>query len=878
MFQNKKQILFLTIFVLIASILSAQKINLQQKITIVAKNKTLKSVLDEIQKKSDIKFSYNTQSINSDIKVTLIARKKSVNSILKNLFSDINIDFIPVEKQIVLKKKFVVPQKKPVIKKRSTKTFTVSGYVRNEFDGEVLIGAGISLQNSFQGTMTNEYGFYSLSLLEGKYILNFSYIGYENNQIELNLNSNKNISQKLNIDASEIEIVVITEDDNIDVFEKTPLKQTKLTNKMITSNVGLAGEADVVKSIQNIPGITSYGDGSVLFYVRGGGKDQNLIMIDDAPIYNPSHLFGFFSAIAPDAVNDMKIYKNNFPVKYGGRLSSLIDIKTKDGNLYNWGFSGKITPFTGSYTIDGPVKKQKSTFLVNLRRSHINWLVKNSYTDINFYDFHAKFNTKLNRKNRLFFSMYKGRDLLTVNIPAFGTAGLSWQNNALSVRWNHLYSDKLFSNTTLHTSKYDYFLYYSLENNNYWNSYIGNLSLKNDFTYFLNPENRIDFGLNINSYFFNPGNLNNDFFKRSVYASDAFENVLYIGHNTKIKEKFNLIYGIRLINWNNVGPSTIFSFDDNFQVSDTINYPEGVFNTYINIEPQISIAYSFSNTLIAKISYDRHIQHLQLLSNSISPFTTLDVWMPSGLNIKPEKSHQFVAGMNKYFSEINISAEIYYKTIQNLIDYDDHANMLLNPYIEGELRFGDAYSYGFEFSMQKQKGNFNFYSAYTYSRIFATIEDINGGEKFPARHDKPHNINLNVSYKANKRWKFNMNWVFSSGMRFSSPTGFFYYQSYNLPIYAEKNNDKLPDYHRLDISAILNLNKKETAKYKHDITFSIFNFYGRNNIIAVNFNKIQTDKGKFQVPVNLISEQEIIPTSKYLLGFMPSIAYSFKFR
>ncbi|MCF6366627.1 MAG: TonB-dependent receptor [Bacteroidales bacterium] len=873
----KNILILIPLFFLVFSA-SSQNINLKKKITIVAKNKPLKTVLDEIQSKTKIKFSYNTQAINAEKKVTLIARNKSVKNILKNLFAGLNIEFTPVEKQIVLKKKHTIPEKKIIVKKETPKLFIVSGYIYNEYDGEILIGAGISLLNSYKGTMTNEYGFYSLSLPEGKYILNFSYIGFENKQIELNLNSDKKISQKLKLDASEIEIVVVTEDNNIDIFEKTPLKQIKLTNKMITSNVGLAGEADVVKSIQSIPGITSFGDGSVLFYVRGGNKDQNLIMIDDAPVYNPSHLFGFFSAIAPDAVKDIKIYKNNFPIKYGGRLSSLIDIKTKDGNLYKWGFSGKTTPFTGSYTIEGPIKKEKSTILINLRRSHINWLIKNSNTNINFYDFHIKFNRKFNRKNRLFFSMYKGKDFLTVQIPVFGTAGLSWQNNALSLRWNHLYSDKLFSNITLHTSKYDYFLYYSVENNNYWNSFIGNFSLRNDFTYFSNPENKINFGLNINTYFFNPGNLNNDFFGRSVYASDAIENILYFGHDKKFKNKININYGIRLISWNNIGPATIFSFDDNFRVSDTVNYPSGVFNTSFNLEPQASISYSFSKSFIAKISYDRHIQHLQLLSNSISPFTTLDVWMPSGPNIKTEKSHQFVAGINKYFSEINISTEVYYKTIQNLIDYDDHANMLLNPYIEGELRFGDAYSYGIEFLIQKQKGNFNFYSGYTYSRIFATVSGVNNGNKFPARHDKPHNLNINISYKTEKWWTFSMNWVFSSGMRFSSPTGFYYYRGYNLPVYAEKNNDKLPGYHRLDISAVLNLNKKETARYKHDITFSIFNFYGRNNIIAVNFNKIQTDKGNFQVPTNLISEKEIIPTSKYLLGFMPSIAYSFKFR
>jgi len=877
---NIKILLIIILIFSLSSFAYSQTINLNKKITIVAKNKSLKSVLTEIQKKADIKFSYNTQSINSDKKVTLIARKKTVKSILKNLFSGLNIEYIPVEKQIVLKKKFNIPKKKVLVKKekKERKMFTISGYVRNDFDGEVLIGAGISLQNSFLGAMTNEYGFYSLTLPQGKYILNFSSVGFEDKQIEINLNSDKKISGKLKIDASEIEIVVVTEDNNADVFEKTPLKQTKLTNKMINSNVSLAGEADVVKSIQAIPGITSYGDGSVLFYVRGGEKDQNLIMIDDAPIYNPSHLFGFFSAIAPDAVNDMKIYKNNFPIKYGGRLSSLIDIKTKDGNLYKWGFSGKLSPLTGSYTIDGPIRKERSTLLLNLRRSHINMYIKKSNSEINFFDFHIKFKQKINRNNSIFFSLYSGEDMLKIEIPVLGSSAISWQNNAFSLRWNKLYNNKLFSNTTLYLSKYDYFLYYSVENDRYWNSFIGNLSLKNDFTYFPNPENKINFGISITSHFFNPGNLNNEFFGRPVYASDAIENVLYAGHDKKINQKININYGLRFVNWNNVGPSTVFSYDENYNVSDTTEYPKGTFNSFYDIEPQASISYAFSKTAVAKISYDRHIQHLQLLSNSVSPFTTLDVWMSSGVNIKPEKSHQFVAGFSKSFPEINFSSEIYYKSISNLIDYTDHANMLLNPYIEGELRFGKGYAYGFEFMMQKQKGNFNFYTAYSYSRTFATIKDVNSNQKFPAKHDKPHNINMNISYHKGKRWDFSANWVFASGMRYSSPTGFYNYNGYNIPIYSEKNNDKLPNYHRLDISAKLNLNIKESARYKHDFTFSIFNLYGRNNLIAVNFNKIETENGEFKVPGNLVSEQEFVPTSLSLLGFMPSISYSFSFR
>lgn len=856
----------------------SQTINLKKKITVIAKNKELALVLDEIQDKSGLKFSYNTQTINPSESVTLIARKKSVENIFRILFSDLNIQYTIVDKHIVLKKKHSLKKKEVVKKDIKPKKFTISGYIKNQEDGEVLIGATVSIHNSYFGTVTNEFGFFSLQMPEGDYLLKVSYIGFKDIFKEIDLKKDLFISEKMEIDESEIEIVVVSEEEKTDIIEKSVLKQVKLNGNMINSDVGLAGEADVVKSIQSVPGITAYGDGSVLFYVRGGGKDQNLIMIDDAPVYNPSHLFGFFSAISPDIVNDMKIWKNSFSVKFGGRISSVIDIRTKDGNLNKWGFSGKLSPFTGSYTVDGPLKKEKSSIIFNARTSYLNRFLSETDNEIGFYDLHFKFNSKLNRKNRLFFSFYSGKDRFVMKVPAFGTSALTWQNSALSLRWNKLYSDKLFSNLTLHASKYDYYLYYSIEDNFYWNSFISDLSAKYDFSWYINPTHKIDFGMNYKIYVFNPGNLNNDFFERSIYTGSVIETVMYFGHQMKLSDRLSMNYGARLVQWNNAGPARVFEFDDQFNVIDTIDYENGVFNSFLNIEPRISFDYIIAEDLIAKISYDRHVQHLQLLSNSVSPFTTMDVWMPAGPNIKPEKSHQIVLGINKIFAEFDLSAEVYYKKIDDLIDYDDHSNMLLNPYIEGELRIGEGYGYGAEFSFQKKKGNFTFYSSYTWSRIIAQVNGINNNKEFPERHDKPHNVSINLSWATAGRWTLSASWVYSSGMRFSSPTGFYNYSGYTIPIYEYKNNDKLPDYHRMDLSAKLRLNKNLNARYRHDLTFSIFNFYNRQNYVAVNFNKIETDQGEFYVPADLIADYQLLSTSRYLIGFIPSIAYSFKFR
>lgn len=869
------------IFLLLSiSFVSAQNIDLQKKITVVQKNKSLSSVLNDIQKKAGVNFSYNNENINDRQKVTLIARKKSVKNVLSILFSGLDINYTVVEKQIVLKKIHYAPVTVIPEIKKETEKFTVSGYVRDSSNHEVLIGAGISIRSSYSGTMTNGYGFYSISLPKGKYVLTYSYLGYKDKTTEINLNSDKIISQFLKREETQLDIVVVNEDEKKDVFEKNSLKKISLNKREINSVKGIAGEADVVKSINNLPGISSFGDGSVLFYVRGGEKDQNLILIDEAPVYNPSHLFGFFSALAPDAINDIKIYKNSFPIKYGGRLSSLIDIKTKDGNMNKLGFSVVTSPLTGSYTIDGPIRKKRSSFLLTLRNSHLNWIWKRNLPNlnINFYDFHFKFNQIINRKNRLYFSGFTGSDVLSGDQSSDITNGLSWKNNTVSLRWNHLFSDKIFSNTTLHSSKYDYFLYYTQNENHYWTSFIGDFSLKTDFSYYPKPLSKINFGYNINNYFFNPGNLDANYFSRSVYAGDVSEFVLYAGHDYTFNKKLNVSYGLRFVSWNNVGPTVGFKFDKNYIMTDTVLYKKGIYHTYNSLEPQFSVNYSFSKSLLATFSYDRHIQYLHLLSNSVSPFTTMDVWMPSGPIVKPEKLNQYVLGATKKFAEFEFNLQTYYKTTANFTEYNEHANMLLNPLIEGELRFSEAKAYGMEFSLAKKKGNFNFLLSYTYSRILITGVKVSTTGTYPAAFDKPHKLNINLFYKTQKRWIFNVNWVYSSGLRFSSPTGFYYYQGYNIPIYSEKNNDCLPDYNRLDVSAELKLNRKSNTRFKHSLLFAIYNLYNRKNAISVNYNKIETDNGHFVVPVNFAYENELVSTSKSLSSIVPSITYSLSFR
>ncbi len=874
MYLKKIFIIFVVLF-LLGPVVKAQNVDLQQKITLNIRNKTLKEALYEIGKKANVLFSYSNEQIDDSKPVTVIVRNLELKSVLDKLFAGLDIEYTVVEKQIVLTRQKVTAEKQEYPKK-----YTISGYLRDSANNEVLIGATVRIAGTNRGTFSNAYGFYSMTLPAGNYRLQYSYIGYQSKTLTVNLNQDIQLSQKLKLDENDLQMVVITDKEHIDILENNPLKIISIPKSTMKKTIGLNGEASVVRTLNSIPGISPYGDGSVLFYVRGGNKDQNLILVDEAPIYNPSHMLGFFSSVDPDAINTIKVSKGNFPVQYGGRLSSLIDVRTKDGNMEHFSFFGNVSPFTGSLGIEGPFVKEKASYRLTLRSSTMNWFFKRQPGDLNmdFYDLHLKLNFKLNRKNRLYFSFYSGSDNVEAFKTGINTYAMAWENIAATIRWNHLYSDRFFSNLTLYTSKYDYFLYTSVENNQYWNSLIGNLSLKNDFSLFVNPESTLRFGFELNTHYFNPGNLNDEYFEEVVSASGAFQTVLYAGFEKKFSGKFSFNANIRGHIWNNSGPATVYSFDENYRVTDTTYYPEGFYHTYFNVEPQIEFLYAAKNNLSYKLSYNHHVQYINMLSNSISPFTSLDVWMPAGPNIKPQSSDQFILGLYKKMSELKISAEVYYKKMYNQIDYANHAGMFLNPYIEGALRFGTANSYGLELFISKSKGKFTGWLGYSYTRTFRKIKDVNNDESFPAVYDKPHYITLNLSYQPVQRWQFNMNWVFTSGIRFSAPTGFYYYRGKNIPVYTEKNNAKLPDYHRMDVSVSYRLNKNPKAKYMHRLMFSVYNLYARENPVSVNFNKIETENGDYVIPSDIIAERRLLPTEIYLFGVVPSISYTFKWR
>ncbi len=879
--------LMITLCIFASALAMAQ--NLDQKISIKAKNKPLGEVITQIGQIAQINFSYSSQNIPVEKLVSIKANRKTVRFVLDELLTGNGIEYLLLENQVILK----LARKNPVQNASNqnmagVRKFTISGYLKDKATGEVLIGAYVYAKGTTLGTTANEYGYYSLTLPAGNYCLMFSFIGYKSIQEDIMLEENLKISKELEYVKTEIKPVVITATADQSPLTLQPMSCIKLSTKELAQMPGFVGDLDIIKSLQSVPGIKSYGDGSALFYVRGGNSDQNLILVDEAPIYNPCHLFGFFSALAPDAINDAEVYKGDFPARYGGRLSSVIDIKIREGNMKKFGFGGSIGPYTSYLSLEAPIKKDVCSFFVSGRTSTLFWLTylqdKNKKIKLNFFDVNAKINFKFNDNNRLYLSFFTGQDNYSrLTQSSVNTFGLSWNNILGTIRWNHIFNAKLFTNTTAYYSRYNYYLYLSKEDKNYWKSAISELTLKTDFSYFVNPDNTIRTGLLVSGHSSNPGNVsftNPDIQSHApvIPRYTSLEYVLYAGNEQQIGKKLSLYYGIRLPVWQNLGPTTVYTFNPLFDVFDTANIATGkVYSTHFSPEPRFSAKYSFTKNTEMKLSYARSTQFIQILTNSVGPFTTLEVWVPCGPNIKPQRSDLVSLGFfQKMFrSRVSFSVEGFYKRFYNTIDYQDHANMLFNPLIEGELRFGKGWAYGAEVMLRKPEGRLTGSIGYIFSRSYKQIEGVNNGDIFAASYDSPHNIYVNIAYDTRRRWSFTANWMYMTGSPITTPVSFYYYNGYSVPVYGARNNDRLPDYHRLDLSVMFRLSKPE-RKYQHSLMLTLYNAYGRKNPFSVNFNKMD-ENGNIVVPADNSKGYDLIPTTVSVAGIIPSLTYKFKF-
>lgn len=751
----------------------------------------------------------------------------------------------------------------------------VSGYVVDASTGEALIGVNVAILESGAGTITNSYGYYSLTLEPGFYTLVFSYVGYVRETRPVRLGEDITIDMELEESLQELEEVTIVAEAANSNITSLETGSTQLPIQRIRKIPALLGEVDVIKAIQLLPGVQVTSEGSSGFSVRGGTPDQNLILLDEAPVYNASHLLGFFSVFNNDAIKDVKLYKGDIPASSGGRLASLLDIRMKEGNNRQLTATGGIGTISSRLTLEGPVFSEKVSFLVAGRRTYADIflpLARDTAVRDNslyFFDLNGKLNYTINEKNRIFFSGYYGKDVFANDF-----AGLYFGNRTFSLRWNHLFSKRIFSNFTLVNSHYFYDLgtpdgqipYFN------WLSFLEDYGVKGDFTWYARPEHTFRFGFSSFLHVIRPGAIEARDQDENVTTSElssnlALESGLYFSGESRFGQNLAIRYGLRYSLFQNVGEATLYTYDDRYEVTDSTYYGKGeFFHHYHGLEPRISLNYMINEKNSIKTSYARTRQYLQMASNSTAG-TPLDIWFPASPNIEPQLSDQVSVGYFRNFMDnrFESSLEIYYKKMSNAIDFRDHAQLLLNPRLEGELRIGQATSYGAEFYLKYELQGFSGWISYTYSQTTRDIPEINEGKPYPAPYDKPHDLALVFSYDINPRMSIGANWIYSTGIPFTLPSGRYEILGNILPVYTGRNEYRLPDYHRLDLAFTIRGKEKPGRRWKGEWNFSVYNAYARKNVWTLNF--IQDEEN----PDFTYAEMT------YLFSIIPAITYNFRF-
>ncbi len=781
----------------------------------------------------------------------------------------------------------------------SQEKYTLSGIISDVKNNETLIGVNVSIAELKTGVTTNEYGFYSLTVPKGNYTLLISYVGFQTREETINLEKSIKNNFKLTSNEQELKEVIVTGKKNKINTRSAEMSTNKLSIATIKRMPVVLGEVDVLKSILLLPGVTNAGEGASGFNVRGGGADQNLILLDEATIFNSSHVFGFFSVFNPDAIKDLKLYKGGIPARFGGRASSVLEIYQKDGNSNKFSMNGGIGLISSRLLAEGPIVKDKGSFLVAGRGSYAHLFLKLSKEQKDntayFYDLNTKISYKLNPNNNVYLSGYFGRDVFGISKSFINTYG----NATLNLRWNHLFSDKLFSNLSLIYSDY----YYGLEIDQVgfqWDSGIKNYSIKYDFRNYITDKIKLNFGASGIYYDFNPGTLTPSNATSGINADQldkkkAFEPSLYLDVEQKISKNLNIAYGIRSSMFYRLGASDVSVYANNQAVAynpDVKIYSEGTpigttsfkkneaIEFFSNLEPRFSASYSLSDEKSIKISYNRMVQYLQLISNTSSP-TPLDIWTPSDSFIKPQIADQVAAGYFVNFNDDNYSIEIesFYKKVKNRLDYIDGANLIANNNIERIILNGQLRAYGLELMVRKNKGDFSGWISYTLSKSeqqtpgrTASEIGINNGNWYSSAYDKTHNLAITGSYKLNDKWTFGSNFALQSGQPATYPNGQYKYYlngdfdgpGLTIPSYGLRNSSRLPAYHHLDISATLTPRKNKNRNWQSEWVFSIYNLYNRKNAASINFSQ-NVDTGR----------NEAVKTS--IFGIVPGVSYNFKF-
>ena len=767
--------------------------------------------------------------------------------------------------------------------------FTLSGTISEAQSGETMIGVNVLIPSLQTGVVTNQYGFYSITLPKGIHQVTYTNLGFESysQTIELNAAVTNNVS--LSQTTEMLDVVVLETD-----VEKTNIKTPQMSVTTLKANIikripVVLGEADVLKAITLLPGVTNAGEGASGFNVRGGAADQNLVLLDEATLYNSSHLFGFFSVFNPDAIKDLTLYKGGIPARYGGRIASVLDIYQKDGDKRAFGATGGIGLLASRLLLEGPIVKDKGSFLVGGRSSYAHLFIPlvdaGNENIAYFYDLNTKLSYDINGQNKLFLSGYFGRDTFDLG-DVFGN---TFGNTTLNLRWNHLFSDRLFSNLSLIYSDY----YYGLElkfAEFQFDTGIRNFNLKYDFTSYVSDAVKLQFGFNSIYYKFNPGEVfpttdNSGINYRKLTDKYAFENAGYIDGTIKASEKLNIQAGLRISNFTRLGQASINVYEndnpiiynqnlDVYQKAtpiDTIAIArDASIKSFLNFEPRVSAAYQVSESSSIKASYNRTAQYIHLISNTSSP-TPFDIYAPSGQFIKPQLGDQFAVGYFKAFENFSLEAEAYYKEVKNRIDYVDDADLIANDAIEQVVLSGHTRAYGLEFLLRKTKGNLQGWLAYTLSKSeqrtpgrTALETGINNGKWYSTAWDRTHDFSLTAQYKLSEKWFLGANFIFQTGRPATFPLGQYEYQGQVVPVYEARNVSRLESFHHLDISATWNLKNKSKKRWSDEIVFSVYNVYNRKNAASVSFRE-NKDTGN----------NEAVRLS--IFGVIPAITYNFKF-
>ncbi len=742
---------------------------------------------------------------------------------------------------------------------------TLSGHIRDAGNGEELIGANVLIKALGTGTSTNVYGFYSLSVAPGNYEILVSYLGFQNKTFQTELNATKTLDIELEPEGVVINEVVVTAQQADRNVKDIEMSVQNLSAAQIKKIPQVLGEADLIRSIQLLPGVSTVGEGATGFNVRGGNVDQNLILLDEATVYNSSHLFGLFSVFNVDAIKDSKLYKGSIPSKYGGRLSSVLDVRQRDGNRKNFAASGGIGLIASRLTLEGPIQKDESSFMIAGRRSYGDLFLKLSPdlkdNVVYFYDLNAKANFTLGEKDRLYLSGYFGRDVFN-----FGDDFSSdWGNATASLRWNHLFSEKLFSNFTAIYSDYGYSFGVPEGTQAFdWDAHIYNYVLKGDFSYFFSPKSKLDFGAEGNIYRFHPGNAKgigdeSIFNEINIQHNHALESAVYLSYEHEPIKNLTLQYGLRYSLFQRMGKEDVFLYEngvptDQSAIIDTISYDSWEpIKTFTAPEPRFSANYVINDNNSVKFSYNRMRQYIHLVSNTTSA-TPVDIWTPSGTYVEPATADQIAIGYFRNFKNnmYEASIEAFYKDFQNLLDFKDGAELLLNETLETELLTGDGRAYGLELMVQKNEGLLTGWVSYTLSRSERIVSGINNGEYYPSNYDKLHNLSITASYKVNEKWNVSANFAYASGRPITYPESRYVYDGITVPHYGNRNGARTPDYHRLDVGVQYVPHPNSQKKWKSSWDFGVYNLYARRNPYSIFFrqnedNPLQTEAVRLSI-------------------------------